>query len=58
MGGEAYVSFKPNLIDEDGGFVNESTRVFLEAYMEPFLAIARLLGERDVFAREQEVPVG
>ena len=58
IGGEAYVSFKPDLIDEDGCFANESTRAFLKAYMEPFLAIARLFLERDVSAGDQEVAVG
>ena len=43
IGGEAYISFKPDLIDEDGGFAIESTRAFLKAYMEPFLAIAAKL---------------
>ena len=58
IGGEAYISFKPDLIYEDGGFANESTRAFLKAYMEPFLVIARLFGERDVCAGDQEVAVG
>jgi chromate reductase, NAD(P)H dehydrogenase (quinone) len=58
IGGEAYISFKPDLIDEHGGFANESTRAFLKAYMEPFLAIARLFSERDVNVGDQEVAVG
>ena len=43
IGGEAYISFKPDLIDEDGGFANERTQAFLKAYMEPFLAVAAKL---------------
>ena len=58
IGGEAYISFKPDLIDVDGGFANESTRAFLKAYMEPFFAIARLLVERNVSAGDQGVAAG
>jgi chromate reductase len=36
MGGEAYISFKPNLIDGDGTIADASTRAFLQAYMEKF----------------------
>ena len=57
-GGEAYVSFKPDLIDEDGVFANERTRKFLKAYMEPFLTIARMFRDRDVSAGDQEIKVG
>ena len=40
MGGEAYISFKPDLIDEYGEIVGESTRAFLQTYMAAFLAAA------------------
>ncbi|MCH8685959.1 NADPH-dependent FMN reductase [Pedomonas mirosovicensis] len=43
MGGEAYISFKPDLIDENGDFTNESTRDFLQAYMDTFLTVAEKL---------------
>jgi chromate reductase len=36
MGGEAYISFKPDLIDGDGTIADASTRAFLQAYMEKF----------------------
>ncbi|MCP5459633.1 MAG: NAD(P)H-dependent oxidoreductase [Gammaproteobacteria bacterium] len=36
MGGEAYVTFKPDLIDEQGHITVESTRNFLGSYMERF----------------------
>ncbi len=36
LGGEAYLSFKPDLIDADGNFGDESTRSFMAAYMERF----------------------
>ncbi len=36
MGGEAYVSFKPGLIDDEGHVNDEATREFLRAYMARF----------------------
>jgi chromate reductase len=43
MGGEAYISFKPDLIDEYGEIAGESTRAFLQTYMAAFLAAAAKL---------------
>jgi chromate reductase len=43
VGGEAYISFKPDLIDAGGEIANEGTRTFLQAYMDNFLAIATKL---------------
>jgi chromate reductase len=43
VGGEAYISFKPDLIDAGGEIANEGTRAFLQAYMDNFLAIAMKL---------------
>lgn len=40
VGGEAYISFKPDLIDERGEIANEGTRAFLQAYLDNFLVIA------------------
>lgn len=40
MGGEAYITFKPDLIDAGGEIANEGTRAFLQAYMDGFLALA------------------
>jgi len=40
VGGEAYVSLKPDLINDDFEFTNEGTRAFLQAYVDNFLAIA------------------
>jgi len=34
MGGEAYVGFKPGLIDADGGITDESTRKFLGGFVD------------------------
>jgi chromate reductase len=36
MGGEAYVSFKPGLIDADGAIADESTRKFLAGFVDQF----------------------
>jgi chromate reductase len=40
IGGEAYISFKPDLMDESGDIANASTRTFLLAYMDAYLALA------------------
>lgn len=36
LGGEAYVSYKPELIGDDGSFAVESTRQFMQDYMTEF----------------------
>ena len=43
VGGEAYIHFKPNLIDEDGEIADEGTRAFLGNYMANFLDVAAKL---------------
>jgi chromate reductase len=45
MGGEAYVTFKPGLIDDAGAISDESTRKFLLAFVDQFTTLlARLSG--------------
>jgi chromate reductase len=39
MGGEAYVSFKPGLIDADGAIEDESTRKFLQGFVDQFATL-------------------
>ncbi|MGA8032024.1 MAG: NADPH-dependent FMN reductase [Casimicrobiaceae bacterium] len=39
MGGEAYVTFKPEPVDTEGNFVDESRRTFCKAYMDQFAAL-------------------
>lgn len=39
VGGEAYISFKPDLMNGDE-IAHEGTRAFLQAYMDNFLAVA------------------
>ena len=36
MGGEAYISFKPDPVDNDGNFLDDSKRAFCQAYMTQF----------------------
>lgn len=44
MGGEAYITFKPEPVDRDGNFLDETRRGFCQAYMDQFVAlVARLL---------------
>jgi len=43
MGGEAYITYKPDLIGEDGEIANEGTRAFLQGYIDNFLDIATKL---------------
>jgi len=40
MGGEAYISFKPDLIDDSNQITVESIRQFLQAYIDRFAALA------------------
>ncbi|MBC7482221.1 MAG: NAD(P)H-dependent oxidoreductase [Rhizobacter sp.] len=45
LGGEAYLSFKPDLISPDGNFADESTRNFMSTYMERFsVFVGKLVG--------------
>ena len=46
MGGEAYVAFKPDLLDGDGNFAIASTREFLATYMQRFAAFTGKLVAR------------
>ena len=43
MGGEAYISFRPDPVDDDGNFLDDSKRAFCKAYMDQFVdLIAKL----------------
>jgi len=48
MGGEAYISFKPGLVDSNGAIADETTRGFLKAFIDQFATTATRLS----FARE------
>jgi chromate reductase, NAD(P)H dehydrogenase (quinone) len=41
IGGEAYIAYKADLINEGGEITNEGTRAFLQAYMDNFLDVAK-----------------
>jgi len=43
MGGEAYVTFKPNLIDEHGNIADESTQKFLQGFVDRFATLVERL---------------
>ena len=36
LGGEAYISFRPEPVDDDGNFIDDSKRAFCKAYMGEF----------------------
>lgn len=40
MGGEAYISFKPGLVDAGGTITDETTRGFLKTFIDQFAALA------------------
>jgi chromate reductase, NAD(P)H dehydrogenase (quinone) len=43
LGGEAYITFKPNLVDVDGNIGDEPTRKFLQGFIDRFAdLVARL----------------
>jgi chromate reductase len=43
MGGEAYITFKPDLVDAQGTITVESTRAFLKAYIDQFAVLVAKL---------------
>ena len=43
MGGEAYISFRPDLIGSDNNISNEGTREFLRQYLAEFLSLVTTL---------------
>jgi chromate reductase len=43
LGGEAYVTFKPNLIDAHGNIGDDSTRTFLQGFVDRFATLVERL---------------
>jgi chromate reductase len=43
LGGESYVQFKPNLIDEEGNVADESTKKFLQDFVDRFATLVTKL---------------
>jgi chromate reductase len=48
VGGEAYIQFKPELIDTDHNVTDESVRGFLQAFIDKFAAFAGKLSGKQV----------
>ena len=58
MGGEAYITFKPGLIDEPDPSPTTGTRAFLQSFVDQFAAlVARLERERQHRARRLRRPL-
>jgi chromate reductase len=43
LGGESYVQFKPNLIDDQGNVADESTKKFLQDFVDRFATLVTKL---------------
>jgi chromate reductase, NAD(P)H dehydrogenase (quinone) len=43
QGGDAYVTFKPNLIDDEGNISDDSTRKFLQGFIDQFASLVTRL---------------
>jgi chromate reductase, NAD(P)H dehydrogenase (quinone) len=39
VGGEAYVTFKPDLVDDESNMSNEGTRKFLQEFLDKFTSL-------------------
>jgi chromate reductase len=50
MGGEAYISFKPGVLDSNGNITDESTRRFLKAFIDQLASFAGRLSFPQVAA--------
>lgn len=46
LGGEAYISFPPNLVDEHGNVTVESTKAFLKAFIDRFASFTMKLAAK------------
>ena len=46
MGGEAYIAFKPNLIDDQGNISDDSTQKFLQDFIDRFAAFVGKLAQK------------
>jgi chromate reductase len=45
LGGEAYITFKPNLIDDHGNIGDESTQKFLQGFIDRFATLVERLSQ-------------
>jgi chromate reductase len=53
LGGEAYVTFKPNLMDDQGNIGDEGTRKFLQDFVDRFATLVRRLSPAERVAAER-----
>jgi chromate reductase len=51
MGGEAYVAFKPGLIDDVNAVTDGGTRPFLQSFMDRFVELAARLRNVETSSR-------
>lgn len=51
MGGEAYVAFRPGLIDAGDAVTDAGTRAFLQSFVDQFATLVLRLGGRDTIGR-------
>jgi chromate reductase len=47
MGGEAYITFKPDLVDADANITDDSVRQFLKTFVDQFAAYASRFAAKD-----------
>src|SRR5271156_2406985 len=45
LGGESYITFKPNLVDDQGNITDESTRKFLRGFLDRFASLVVRLSQ-------------
>ncbi len=43
LGGESYVTFKPNLVDDQGNITDETTEKFLQGFVDRFATLVTKL---------------
>lgn len=43
MGGEAYISFKPGLLDDQGGFSDSTTQTFMQNFIDRYATLVKKL---------------
>jgi chromate reductase, NAD(P)H dehydrogenase (quinone) len=46
LGGESYVQFRPNLIDDHGNVADDSTKKFLQGFVDRFAALVARLSDK------------
>jgi len=53
LGGEAYITFKPGLVDERGNIGDESTKAFLQGFVDRFSTFVIRLTQQQQHNREE-----